>query len=312
MKTTLQIAGLSILIILIVAGINTSKEDNINKVSSLPTKASRADSLLSILEKPEVPYIFTMAHRADWRYAPENSLTGIKHCIEYGIEFLELDIRRTKDGKYVLMHDKTLDRTTNGTGRVADWPMDSLKILKLFNGYRLTNERIPTLEEALLSCKGKTLVKLDKSRNDILKLYPILKKLNMEKHVFFYGQSSYAQTRKELGPYLDSIQYIPQLSSENASLEYIQKFQEEYDPPIFEFFFNTINAPHVGLIQAVKQNSRVLVASTNAGWYAPIEYTDDAAFFKPEQHWGKLMDMGASVIITDSPLRLKTYLNSKN
>ena len=270
-----------------------------------------ADEILKILSDPSDPYVFTMAHRADWRYAPENSLEGINHCLSQGVEFLEIDIRSSNDGHYVLMHDLTLDRTTNGKGNVADWDLDSLKVLKLFNGYKKSGESIPTLEEVLSVVKGRALIKLDKSSNDILKVYPILKKHHMLNYCFFYGQESYSDLRNKLGPYLDSIQYIPQVSSENASLDYIQDFIVNMNPPMFEFFFNSIKDSHLPLIKSVLPNARVLVASTGAGWYAPNEYTDENAFSDPDENWGRLIDLGASIIITDSPFRLRSYLQNR-
>ena len=58
--------------------------------------------------------ILVVSHRADWRNAPENSIQAIQNCINMGVDMIEIDLKRTKDGHLILMHDKTLNRTTTG------------------------------------------------------------------------------------------------------------------------------------------------------------------------------------------------------
>lgn len=60
--------------------------------------------------------ILVVSHRADWRNAPENSLQAIQNCIQMGVDMIEIDLKKTKDGHLILMHDKTLNRTTTGKG----------------------------------------------------------------------------------------------------------------------------------------------------------------------------------------------------
>lgn len=62
-------------------------------------------------------YVFVTAHRGDWIFAPENSLKALENAITLGVDIMETDVWLTKDDQLVIMHDKTLDRTTNGTGR---------------------------------------------------------------------------------------------------------------------------------------------------------------------------------------------------
>lgn len=72
--------------------------------------------------------VLVAAHRGDWRYAPENSMAAIENAIKMGVDIVEIDIQKTKDGKLILMHDGTLDRTTTGKGKIADWTLDSIKL----------------------------------------------------------------------------------------------------------------------------------------------------------------------------------------
>lgn len=93
---------------------------------------------------------------------PENCLATFEHLLEHTPALIEVDPRFTKDGQIVLMHDSTLDRTTNGTGKVADHTLAEIRALKLKDADgNLTDYRIPTLDEALQWAKGKTVLIVD-------------------------------------------------------------------------------------------------------------------------------------------------------
>ena len=77
---------------------------------------TRTDKLLKNLHDNESKYIFVIAHRGDWRNAPENSLQSIEKAIAMKVDMIELDIQPTKDGNFICMHDETLDRTSTGKG----------------------------------------------------------------------------------------------------------------------------------------------------------------------------------------------------
>ena len=71
--------------------------------------------------------VLVVSHRADWRNAPENSLQAIKNCIEMGVDMIEIDLKKTKDGHLILMHDKKIDRTTTGKGLPQDYTLEEIK-----------------------------------------------------------------------------------------------------------------------------------------------------------------------------------------
>lgn len=80
---------------------------------------------------------------------PENTLSAYRQAIKHGAEVIEIDLRGTKDGEVVILHDETLERTTNGKGRVTDHTLAELKALDAGAG-----ERIPTYEEVLQLISG--------------------------------------------------------------------------------------------------------------------------------------------------------------
>lgn len=88
--------------------------------------------------------MFKIGHRGARGYAPENTLASFKKAIELGVDAIELDVQLCKSGELVVMHDDTVDRTTDGSGLVKKMKLKELKELDAGMG-----ERIPTLEEVL-------------------------------------------------------------------------------------------------------------------------------------------------------------------
>ncbi len=91
---------------------------------------------------PERPLV--IAHRGGAALAPENTLAAFRRAIDLGVDMLEMDVQRSADGVLVVIHDTTVDRTTDGQGRVGELTLDQLRRLNAGNG-----EPIPTLEEVL-------------------------------------------------------------------------------------------------------------------------------------------------------------------
>lgn len=113
-----------------------------------PTKKGRVD----------MKQIKIFGHRGSMGTMPENTLIGFRHALELGVDGIELDVQLTKDRELVVIHDETIDRTTDGTGYVKDYNLHELKQfsagikfsdLELFDEQVWGNERIPTLEEVL-------------------------------------------------------------------------------------------------------------------------------------------------------------------
>ncbi|MBO3699181.1 glycerophosphodiester phosphodiesterase family protein [Roseivirga sp. E12] len=102
---------------------------------------------------------------------PENSLRTFDYVLSFTPAVIECDIAMTADSVLVMMHDNTLDRTTNGTGKVGDIRWEDLKSLRLEdNEGNITEDGIPTLEEVLLWADGKALLTLDVKRGVPLKM----------------------------------------------------------------------------------------------------------------------------------------------
>ena len=92
-----------------------------------------------------------IGHRGAAGHAPENTLAAVRKGIALGVDFVEIDIRRTADGRLVVLHDATVNRTTDGKGRIESLWFQDLEKLDAGDG-----ERIPTLAEVLKVATGKT------------------------------------------------------------------------------------------------------------------------------------------------------------
>ena len=107
--------------------------------------------------------IFVAAHRGWKTKYPENTMIAFRKALELGVDQLETDVRITKDGYLVLIHDATVDRTTNGTGKVCDLTLQELKALDAGDG-----QQIPELWELFELVKDHPTLTLDLE----LKEYP--------------------------------------------------------------------------------------------------------------------------------------------
>ena len=103
------------------------------------------------VEHVQMPPRGVCAHRGASDTHPENTIAAFREAIRLGAQMIEFDVALTGDGKLVLMHDHTIDRTTDGSGRVEEWLLADLKKLDAgsWKNSRFEGERIPTLSEAL-------------------------------------------------------------------------------------------------------------------------------------------------------------------
>lgn len=98
-----------------------------------------------------MPTCGVCAHRGDKQYYPENTIPAFESAVRKGAQMIELDVKLTKDGKMVIMHDPTVNRTTNGTGAVAELTFDEIRSLDAGVKFdpKFAGTKVPTLEEAL-------------------------------------------------------------------------------------------------------------------------------------------------------------------
>jgi glycerophosphoryl diester phosphodiesterase len=97
----------------------------------------------------DLPTPLVIAHRGDSVHAPENTLSAFQAAIRQGAEAIELDARLTRDGQVIVLHDPTVDRTTDGTGNASQLDLTALRELDAGSSFsvQFRGEHIPTLDE---------------------------------------------------------------------------------------------------------------------------------------------------------------------
>jgi len=136
-------------------------KDNSQKLHLITVKNS--EELMKFLRYNKEVLPVVSAHRGGAQISfPENCISTFENTLRHSYAIMECDPRYTKDSLIVLHHDPTLERTTNGKGKLNDYTLQELKELKLkdLNG-NITEYRIPTLDESLEWAKGKTILVLD-------------------------------------------------------------------------------------------------------------------------------------------------------
>ncbi len=268
--------------------------------------------LVSNLEDSQNDQVIVVAHRGDWRNAPENSLQAIENCIKMGVDMVEIDIRETKDGELILMHDETIDRTTTGTGKVTDLTWDYLQTLYLRDGIgHETPHKIPTLKEALESCKGKILVNLDKSYPIFDRCFKIVQETGTQHQVIIKGAIPYSQVKHEFGAYLEEVFFMPIVRLNNPdSRTIVDGYLDRLKPVAFEFTVPQDTIKMIGYFDDIRRKgSSVWVNSLwprhNGG------HDDERAVLDPSVYnW--FIDNHIDIIQTDRPQLLLDFLRERN
>lgn len=257
--------------------------------------------------------VLVVAHRGDWRNFPENSLEAIDNAIKMGVDIVELDVQRTKDGVLILMHDPKLDRTTTGKGKISEVTIDSIQKLKLKNGCAIrTIHKVPTLEEALLHAKGKIMLNLDKADRYFEEVYALMKKTGTTKQVIMKGNKSADAVKKQYGNYLNDVIYMPIVNLDKANAEeQIETFMKDMNPVAFELLYKKDSNP-LPVKLKTSLDKRALI------WYNTLwdtmagAHDDDMSLKDPDAGYGYLIDkLGARIIQTDRPAYLLDYLRNR-
>jgi len=254
------------------------------------------------------PNVLNIAHRGGLGLSPENTLVSFQRAIKEGADILELDIRSSSDSILVLLHDETVDRTTNGKGRISELTLDEVK--RLNAGYRWTandslsfpfrtlNIKIPTFNEFLTNFKDYKLNIEIKQHDKFIakKLCESIKENQIQDNVVIgsfddevLDEFRYQCPDVATSPGRDEIRTFY-----GFSYVYLDKF---YRPKsdIYQLpeFFRTTHVLTERLVDAAKQkNIPIFVWTVN----------------DPDE-MRRFIEMGLNGIITDYPDRLSKVLN---
>lgn len=263
--------------------------------------------------QPRSKNVVVASHRGDWRNYPENSIAAIESVIGMGVDIMELDLKLTKDSVLVLCHDRTIDRTTSGKGRVCDITYDSIRrcVLKTGHGVKTTH-RMPTLREALV-CKDRIVVNVDQGYEYYDLVLAVTEELGVTDQILIKGKRSTDAVAAKFAEHPRNMMYMPIidiLKPQGRAL--FAEYQEKGIAPLaYEVCWNKYT-PEVKecMDKVVAGGSKLWVNSLWASLCGGLD--DDAAFGgDPAEVYGKLVDMGATMIQTDRPELLISYLRSR-
>ncbi|MBQ3198436.1 MAG: glycerophosphodiester phosphodiesterase family protein [Alistipes sp.] len=276
----------------------------------------RAAKIVEEIRNPKSKNVLVVCHRGDWRNFPENSIPAIESVIEMGADVVELDIQLTKDSVLVLMHDGTIDRCTTGKGRVADLTYEELQkfYMKTAHGTRCSLDlKVPTLREALEVCKDRIVINIDKGYNHYGLVLALAEEMGMTEQILIKGSSSLASIREKMAANEQNLLYMPIITPTNAkSMALFEEYIADDEPQLaYEICWGEYTPEVESAMQRlIADGSKLWV---NSLWNSLCGgLSDDVAWVtSADEVYGKLVDMGATMIQTDRPEYLLEYLRER-
>ncbi|MCF0043575.1 glycerophosphodiester phosphodiesterase family protein [Dyadobacter fanqingshengii] len=236
---------------------------------------------------PETKHkLVVIAHRGNHISVPENTLAAAREAISSGADYVEVDLRTTKDGHLVVLHDATVDRTTNGAGKVNAMTLDEVKHLQVFNRNKKTN-KIPEFREMLAVCKDKINIYLDFKAADVSETWKQIRKAGMEKQVIVYlnKESDYQEWQK-VAPEVPLMSSLPK---DVDTKEKLAAFLAKLPLKIVD------NLPHPQLLSAINKSGVQVWLDVQSATEGPAS-------------WKAALEKGVQGLQTDQPAALIKYL----
>lgn len=220
-----------------------------------------------------------IAHRGEHIENAENTLPAIEKAIALGVDFVEIDVRTTKDGRFVLMHDGNVDRMTNGKGNVHEMTFEEIRALNV------RGQKVPTLDEALAAMRGRCGVYFDAKRIAAEDIIAALKKHDLMERAVVYGGFPLMKALSEQGH--------PELAMPEAvSVEVSQRILKELNPKVIAFDRRDFTPEVIALAKGAGKGI----------------FVDRLGQQDTPEHWKEAVAMGATGIQTDHPAELIALL----
>ncbi len=236
-----------------------------------------------------------IAHRGNHVAAQENTLAAFQNAINVEADYVEIDLRTSKDSQLVIMHDGTVNRMTNGIGKVSDLNWAELKQLKVIekNHPEWPEQSIPLFSEVLKLCKGKINIYLDFKNADVNASYQALKKAGMQHSVIVYINAAHQLVEwKKIAPQIPLMVSLPDSVQSAAQLN---NFLDQYKIQLLDGSYKEYT---VEMVNAAKAKN------------IPVWPDIQSATEGPEQ-WEKAINLGFTGLQTDHPEAMVNYLKNK-
>ena len=236
--------------------------------------------------------VYVIAHRGAHIGIPENSLAAYQKAIDLGCDFVEIDVRTTKDGKFVSVHNSTIDDYVKGvTGKVRNLTLAQLEALDIGTrvGPEWKNTRIPTFEQILKLCQGKIGIYLDLKDAPVPELMKLIKKYHMEKDVIWYIPSRYLMQMKNVDTVFGNSFPMPDPGPEKN----LEKVLVKLKPAVVATDMGVLSQRFVE--EAHQKNAKVFVDEDKG----------------TEAEWNKILSWKTDGIQTNDPAKLIQFLKNK-
>ncbi len=282
-----------------------------------PRYANRAEKILAEINNPNSEYVVVISHRGDWRNWPENSIPAIESVIKMGVDMMELDVKMTKDSVLVLMHDKNIDRMTNGKGYIKDMTYDSLMTFNLKRAHNVKTDslKIPTLREALLCCKDRILVNVDHAYPYYSEIVALTEVLGVTGQVLMKGKSSVDKVTADMAKHENNLLYMPiiDINKPKGQALFAEYQEKGVVPMAYEVCWQKSGKEIEDCVAKIHETgSKLWVNTFWPSVCGGFGNDDDAALLAadPADVYGQYIEMGATMIQTDRPEMLLNYLRS--
>ena len=283
-----------------------------------PQYANRAEKILAEINDPNSDYVVVISHRGDWRNYPENSIPAIESIIRMGVDMMELDVKMTKDSVLVLMHDKTIDRMTNGKGKVSDITYDSIMTFKMKRAHNVATDsiKVPTLREALLCCKDRILVNVDHAYPYYKEIVELANELGVTGQVLMKGKSSIDKVNEDMAKHEHNLLYMPIIDiNKPKGKALFNEYQERGVVPMaYEVCWKVLDEDAKDCMKKiVESGSKLWVNTFWPSVCGGFGNDDDAAYDAADPYavYQQYIDLGAKMIQTDRPQLVLEFLRSK-
>jgi glycerophosphoryl diester phosphodiesterase len=237
--------------------------------------------------------VYVIAHRGAHNGIPENSLAAYQKAIDLGCDFVEIDVRTTKDGKFVSIHNSTIDEYVTGLrGRISELSLAELRSLDIGSriGQEWKNTKVPTFEEILQLCSGKIGIYLDLKAAPIPELVEIIKRYGMERDILWYIPASQIKEIKELVTSCPDCFPMPDPGTESNIETVLSQIQARMlATDMGELSENFLKISH-------RHNAMVTVDEKEG----------------TETEWEQILDWKTDGIQTDRPEELISFLKKRN
>lgn len=272
--------------------------------SRLATATSHTPDVLAMASRDNAA-ILTIAHRGFWKNTAENSIASIEAAIAHGVEMVEIDTQATIDGHLVVIHDKTLDRTTTGTGIVSNLPFDTVRKARLKAGAggvdaAVTQECVPTLEEILEAARGRIAVNIDtKFERDFPRVVETVLRLGVEAQVLVKTDIDVDAATFPLvnADWFGRIPHMPMFRVRKDRFAEDLRRIAALRAPMIEVKFDELDDVAVAREELERQNIRVWINTLDVSHC--LDLNDTRALDDPHAVWTRLRQAGVGAIQTD-------------